>query len=203
MSGGAIMETRTYNVYKYNELTKEQKEKAIENYGDINTDYDWYGESTNYYKTELEKIGLSDIDIFCSGFFSQGDGACFVAKIFNGDDIVKFCESIGIELRPMIKTLLKNDSIDIFINFYKTTHNYSHENTVSIEILIENMYHDKIYDYLNDKIQDDIINIWRVNKCKEIYKTLEKDYDYLTSEEVIAETLIANDYDFNERSKID
>jgi hypothetical protein len=29
-----------------------------------------------------------------------------------------------------------------------------------------------------------------------IYRTLEKEYDYMTSEEAIKETIIANDYEF-------
>jgi hypothetical protein len=36
------MQTKTYNVYKYDELTDEQKEKAIANLYDINVEYDWW-----------------------------------------------------------------------------------------------------------------------------------------------------------------
>ena len=34
------MQIRTYNVYKFDELTDEQKQKAIDNLRDINVDYD-------------------------------------------------------------------------------------------------------------------------------------------------------------------
>jgi hypothetical protein len=36
------MQTKTYNIYKFDELTDEQKEKAIANLYDINVDYDWW-----------------------------------------------------------------------------------------------------------------------------------------------------------------
>ena len=36
------METRTYNVYKIDELPKESKQKAIEKYYDINVNWDWW-----------------------------------------------------------------------------------------------------------------------------------------------------------------
>jgi myo-inositol catabolism protein IolC len=36
------MQTKTYNVYKYDELTDEQKEKVLENLYDINIDHDWW-----------------------------------------------------------------------------------------------------------------------------------------------------------------
>jgi len=48
------MKTKTYNVYKYDELTDEQKEKAIANLYDINVDYDWW---ESCYE-DAERIGL-------------------------------------------------------------------------------------------------------------------------------------------------
>ena len=36
------METREYTVYKFNELTEDQQQKAVERYGDINVDYEWW-----------------------------------------------------------------------------------------------------------------------------------------------------------------
>jgi hypothetical protein len=48
------METRTYKVFSFEELSKEGKQKAIVNYGDINTDYDWY----QYLYDDAKTIGL-------------------------------------------------------------------------------------------------------------------------------------------------
>ena len=39
-------------------------------------------------------------------------------------------------------------------------------------------------------------------KIRLIYKSLNNDYDYLTSEEAIMETIEANGYEFNENGKI-
>lgn len=36
------METRTYKVYKFDELTEEQKEKVLDRYFDINVDHEWW-----------------------------------------------------------------------------------------------------------------------------------------------------------------
>jgi hypothetical protein len=38
--------------------------------------------------------------------------------------------------------------------------------------------------------------------CSELYRTLEKEYDYFTSDEQIAEALRDNDYDFTEGGNI-
>jgi hypothetical protein len=43
--------------------------------------------------------------------------------------------------------------------------------------------------FLRDKYND---------LCQELYKTLEKEYDYLTSDEQIVEALRDNDYDFTD-----
>ena len=37
-----MMETREYKVYKFNELTDDQKEKAVYDLADINIDHDWW-----------------------------------------------------------------------------------------------------------------------------------------------------------------
>ena len=36
------MQTKTYNVYTYDELNKKQQQKVLENLYDINIDYDWW-----------------------------------------------------------------------------------------------------------------------------------------------------------------
>lgn len=48
------MQTKTYNVYKYDELTEEQKEKAINNLYDINVDHDWW----EFTYEDAKNIGL-------------------------------------------------------------------------------------------------------------------------------------------------
>lgn len=65
------METRTYEVYKFNELPAESRKKAIEKYYDINVDYDWW----QYTYEDAETIGLkiSEFDI---------DRASFVKGVF-------------------------------------------------------------------------------------------------------------------------
>jgi hypothetical protein len=46
--------TETYNIYSFNELSDESKEKAVENLHDINVDYDWWD---NVY-SDAEQVGI-------------------------------------------------------------------------------------------------------------------------------------------------
>lgn len=72
------------------------------------------------------------------------------------------------------------------VKFKRNSTRYSHENTVSID-----------FENLECQIED-----WRIDKCREIYEVLEKEYFHLTADEQIIETVNANNYDFNEEGEI-
>lgn len=55
------METRTYKVYKFKELTEEQQRKVIERYADINVDYEWWDSTYEDAKTVGVKIDGFDL----------------------------------------------------------------------------------------------------------------------------------------------
>lgn len=77
-------ETREITVYKFDELSDKAKEKAREWYRDGQLDYDWWEFVYEQADTAAKHLGI-DIDrkgkhtpaIYFSGFWSQGDGACF------------------------------------------------------------------------------------------------------------------------------
>ena len=76
------METRTYTVYKFDELTDQAKEKAIERYRE-NDDYPFLEDSLTEYTAELlEKKKIvpinKDFEIGYSLSNCQGDGFQFV-----------------------------------------------------------------------------------------------------------------------------
>lgn len=56
------MKTKSYNVYKFNELSEESQQKAIENLYDINVDYDWWESTHEDAKTIGLEITEFDID---------------------------------------------------------------------------------------------------------------------------------------------
>ena len=52
-----------------------------------------------------------------------------------------------------------------------------------------------------EKLEDSITEAYH-DECDEIYRKLEKEYDYLVSDESVKETLLANDWEFDEFGKI-
>lgn len=81
---------------------------------------------------------------------------------------------------------LEKTKIESCIWFNRGSLNYVHENTVSCD-----------FEDLESQIEE-----WRHNKCREIYHELETEYDYLTSDKAIEETLKINDYEFDEEGNL-
>lgn len=184
---------KKFNVYKYNELTEEQKKKVLQNLSDINVDYNWYEDEFEYYIEELEKMGFSDVKIYFTGFWNQGDGACFDAKV-NTLDILNYLNN------PKYNKLKKiADYINITITKYN--HHYYHELTRKLEIDFNCYKKYKRINKLINELEKELEEL-RIFYCKQIYKRLEQQYNYLTSREAIEETLIANEYEFTEDGKI-
>lgn len=69
-------------LYSFDELSSEAKETAISSFqeDDSYLDYEWDEYTISDFKTILELIGYYNIECYFSGFWSQGDGACFSAR---------------------------------------------------------------------------------------------------------------------------
>lgn len=161
------METKTYNVYKFSELSQEAKENAINLLYDINVDYSWWD---GIYE-DARNVGLSikefDLD---RGNYVKAEFELMPRNVAN--NIIKEhgenCETVK-TARAFLKAI---DAIDV---------------------------DDKDYD---DKFED-AKNEFLYSLCEDYRIILQKEFEYLTSEEAIIETIECNDYDFLENGKID
>jgi hypothetical protein len=177
-------ETITRTIAKFNELTNEQKAKALEAL-DLSDDFEFQAESTlEYYKTALELLGFSGVEFSYSGFWSQGDGASFTGS-FSVPKTVK-------ELKARIKAVkaeMPNFNLQGFsalrfskedkaegLSVYRIGHHYEHSNTVTC-------HHEGLKDCARSIMND-------------LYKALERDHDYVSSKEYKAETIEANEWEF-------
>ena len=69
------MKTKTINVYSFDELSEQAKEKAREWFRAGTLDYEWWDGVFEDAKRVGALIGIGIDDIRFSGFWSQGDGA--------------------------------------------------------------------------------------------------------------------------------
>ena len=172
---------KTIQAYQFHELPEAIQEKVL---NDFNTDplYD-HDPILEGMKEDLEAIGLGDVEIEYSGFYSQGDGLSFTASI---DDMFKFCNHIG------VPAMTDTDG-----SFYRTTSRYQHENTCTTELNFIQAPESKEHE---EQLATTAaaIELWRKDECKRLYRVLEKYYDECTSREAIIEHMEANGYHFLE-----
>ena len=203
------MKTINVNLYTFEELSPEAQKKAIEKYHDINVDYNWW---EFIYENFTEKNNkYFDIDkIYFSGFYSQGDGAMFEYKNVTKSFLFSIID--GLNLPNWKKEILKNVDFSFYGDHSGPRSNfYCHENTAAHfcdwyepRLNYDKMNCNNIEDFLHDHlniIQKEVIFKYK-NLCRELYRNLEKEYNFLTSEEAIKETLICNDYEFTSDGEI-
>jgi hypothetical protein len=116
------------------------------------------------FKEKLEKIGFMEPEVLYSGFSSQGDGACFDAKV----DLKKVCRHLGITYRSRNKW---ECSIEVYDRHY-----------------VHSMTRRVSYTGNNASVGDDIERL-RSGLCEEFYKLLEADYYSEISDERCLEEL--------------
>ena len=175
------MKTRTYKVYKFAELTDDQKQKVIENYYDINVSHDWweclYSDAENVL-LKLDSFGL-DRDRHCTGdFIESADDIANKIISEHGET----CETWGTATNFIADkaALVKKYSDGIQTDIVAEDNEYNFDNDCN----------DLDTEFLRAILEDYSV-------------MLQKEYEYYTSEEAIIETLEANDYDFTISGDID
>lgn len=176
--------------YKINELNKEAKAKAIEDCRDINVQDDWYEGVQCDWIEKLELLGYGDIQIFFSGFSSQGDGACFTAQV----DIQEYIEAH--KLKTKFKKLWEYEGGTITIK-----HNAHYFYSTSTTVEADGFY------YVDQKLGEqadalvEMIEKEREELGDALYKELEKVFAIAISDEAVLETIECNEFDFLESGK--
>lgn len=172
------METREYKVYKFSELTDKQKEKAIENYSDININYEWW----DFVEDELSGLGLELV----SFELDRGADCTLKAK----EDYTTIADNIikehGEKTETYIDAMNFLEERDKAVNEAPRDENGDFESEWDL---------DKKLDKIEAEFHCMLEENYRI--------ILQKNYDYLISDEAIQETFEANDYDFTEDGKID
>jgi hypothetical protein len=185
--------------YTISELGPEAKEKALQSimndsiFRDREIDLDWVIENET---EDLEALGLENVEISFTGFWSQGDGASFTARV---NDIPNFIKTIGITDDILPKALAAFEEV-YEMRIVRTDSRYSHENTVRFEIeeiddteliLMSPFGIGDITVDLDETLEEiELVkkaSEWVKSKCKEIYRKLEKAYNEEFSEEAAEE----------------
>jgi len=190
----------TIEYKKFNDWDIETQTKILEKYQDINTDFEWWEPTIETIVTALELLGWYDVKVYFSGFYSQGDGAQFNGRYsYNKGALTQVKKDYPKwkelqDFAEQLQLIQKRNFYGIHA-IIKQNGRYSHENCTSFYI-----EHDKQND-LCIETEQKFIECCK-DFMKNIYSVLEEECDYLTSEAVVKDTLINNEYEFNELGEI-
>lgn len=173
--------------------------ELIEKYRDINVEHRWWDYVEDDFTDRMDALGIEVKRILFSGFWSQGDGACFEGRI---SDWGKYLSSLGYD-SPILHDLGKYN----WTLSWKQDGRYCHEHSV--------LFHDGVYieEEFNPHNEDDLRHdVWNAyidqynftniyaemlenlrGHMKMLYRELEEEYNSLTSDEAVCESIIAND----------
>ena len=176
-------------IYKFAELCPGAQAKAIENKQNNGLDYEWFEEVFNDAKHSAGLLGIEINNIYFSGFYSQGDGACFTGRY-----TYKF------EWREMLKEYAPTDKKLIEIGEALQAAQRSHSHLIRTDIVHRGRYNHEYTMHLEECHADTENSVLEPLRefARWIYSQLEKENNYLSSDEVIAEDLKINGDEFIE-----
>jgi len=220
------MRTVNVPVYTFDELAPKMQKKVLDEHRNAETEFEWWDGVYEQWYEKLKEHGFTSCKIWFSGFYSQGDGACFECSDFDIEKLIAEQKYNPIEAE-IIRLCVES------VRIINLSSHYSHHNTKRFEVdqreigdiqylldtedlLLVNLdnleYGEELkplyellikYPSLKRLNPDELISDFRsrveelrVNLCKEIYADLEKEYEYLTSDEAVKEYLAANEVEF-------
>ena len=161
---------------------------------------DWYD---YVYEDAIEigkLIGITIKKIHFSGFWSQGDGACFEG----GYEYVKGSVKAIKDYAPQ-DTELHNIATGLYDlqrrHFYSLYANVEHRGRDVHELCTDISVYNSRSNW-NDEIDCDELRDLLRDFMRWIYKRLRDEYEYITSDEVLSELAEANEYQYTENGKI-
>ena len=173
--------------------------ELIDKHRDINVQHEWWDYIEEAFEERMETKGIFVSKIYFSGFWSQGDGACFDGRI---EDWGKYLRNLGYD-DPILHALADeywqmkwthrgHYYHDRSVWFDNDTHLDDEWNPYDPDDLRHDMWKANIEQYhfgnLADEMKENIRGYMR-----ELYRELEEEYNSLTSDEAVCESIIAND----------
>lgn len=178
----------------------------LERHRYINVEYDeWWECVYSDFKEDMRAVGIYVGRMYFSGFWSQGDGACFEGMFNN---VRTYLDHHHKDQYPMIRKLLGHEGY-VYLDCKHRGH-YYHANYTEFTLGSDTFYrlvecptefHETIVDTWDKQLEDelgdfekDVIEQWRTY-MQDLYRNLEEEYDYLVSDEAVWEAVEANELD--------
>jgi hypothetical protein len=204
------MKTIMLKLYSFNQLDKAAKAKALTTYRDLNIGFDWWDDEFEDFMQLCAYMGIAVIkeSIKFRSFYSQGDGSGFSALV----DIPKLVTAIANQswkdYAPMqefdfdvpqvdrrVMALVAGGLLPGEPQIIGRSRQYGVVTNLGItEVIKDGKTHDNIFEEL-DKLEEWLRSVAEILN-RYLYQSLEKQYDFLTSDTAIKESLLTNEYLF-------
>ena len=183
-------------------------ERTIDKHRHINVEcMDWWDYVYETFRENMKEHGIDVEKMYFSGFWSQGDGACFEGRVEDWD---LFLKKLGYTNHALIQHAVNNWS-------FKVDHSghYYHENCTNFsgDLSMPDGYDNDEFirmfspyegefksqawlSVLTDGVHEDFESLFKdtfKDHMRTLYRKLQSEYDHLTSDEAVVETIIAND----------
>jgi hypothetical protein len=198
-------------VYRLDELDAPAQDKARAWYREIGFDHDWYDAVYDdfqqiaailglRFKTKLVRLydgGTRQAPcIWFRGFWSQGDGAAFEAWYSYAPGAVPRIRAHApqdVELHRITEALQQVQRRNFYQLRAETSlrGHYCHARSMVIEVTRDSLSGQEVTEDAEEVVADALRDLadW-------LYRQLQREYDYLTSEAAIDEVISANEYSF-------
>ena len=203
-------------VYRFDELSDEAKEEARAWYRDGALDYDWYGAIYDDFGQIAKILGIrfkthavrlmgggarEEPCIWFSGFYSQGDGACYEGRYEyakSAPPAIRAHAPRDGELHRIADTLLAAQRRNFYQLYADIDHRgrYYHEGSMEIAVRRDS----PVWQDMTDDAEEVVGQALR-DLAHWLYRQLEREYDYLNSDEAVDATIRANLYTFTETGR--
>jgi hypothetical protein len=169
-------ETVTREIYTFEELSEKAKEKALQKLLNINLDHNWWNDEYEDAKNIGLKITAFGLD---RNKHAEGKFICSATEV---------ADKIMIEHGNECET-------------YKTAFNFLNERDTLVRKFSDGISTDivtKENEYKFDQEADELEEQFLEDILEDYANILQKQYEYLYSDEAIIETIEANEYEFTE-----
>lgn len=211
-------------VFKFLELSKKAQERALDKFREWACDDSYWYESIyedtarifdilgihserleRWHNVTTHKSGTRTVkpDISFSGFCSQGDGASFEGTWNYKRGMVKAIKAYAPqdselqEIAEGLQEMQRRYFYKLTARMVRRDSHYCHENTIGFEFELDGDTWRNISDDVTGGIEKYMRRLMRW-----IYRQLEAEYNYQTSDEAITESIEANDYEFDESGRL-
>jgi hypothetical protein len=173
------MKTTTLNIYSFDELSQEAKEVAVDSLCSINVEHDWW----DFTYEDARQIGLK-LESFDLDRNKHVKGRFLLTSI---EVAAKICQEHGKDCETYRIAATFSSEYDSLIEKYS-------DGIDKYTVTEENEY---VFNNIVNTLSEDFAN----DLLEEYANILQRECDYLQSEEAIIETIKANEYEFLESGK--